>query len=91
MQLKPGNIIGVNFYVGAQGDYGDSQFSGIWGNVFETYHFVDVVLSDAKDLDGDGLDAYAESERGTDPLVADTDGDGIPDGQDAQPTINLLR
>jgi len=48
-------------------------------------------LSDAKDLDGDGLDAYAESARGTDPLAADTDGDGIPDGQDAQPIINQLR
>lgn len=32
------------------------------------------------DYDGDGLCNQTESERGTDPLRADTDSDGIPDG-----------
>jgi hypothetical protein len=91
LQLKPGQIMGFNFYVGDQNEMGDSQFSGFWGNVFETYHFVDVTLSDEGDLDGDGLNAHQESQLGTDPLVADTDGDGLIDSRDSQPVTNLLR
>lgn len=37
------------------------------------------------DADGDGLTAAEEYARGTDPNNADTDGDGVPDGQDPTP------
>lgn len=36
----------------------------------------------AGDQDGDGLTTWREYQLGTDPLNADTDGDGIPDGLD---------
>ncbi len=34
------------------------------------------------DADGDGLDACTEQELGTDPDLADTDGDGVSDGEE---------
>lgn len=37
------------------------------------------------DIDGDGLSNVVEQERGTDPLSADTDGDGISDKDDPKP------
>ncbi len=36
----------------------------------------------AGDQDNDGLPTWREYQLGTDPLSADTDGDGIPDGAD---------
>ena len=42
---------------------------------------VDQSLESA-DYDGDGLSNLAETLAGTDPMSADTDGDGIPDGED---------
>jgi alpha-tubulin suppressor-like RCC1 family protein len=44
------------------------------------------------DVDGDGLTAWREFLLGTDPLNADTNGNGVPDGVDAaagQPAANL--
>jgi hypothetical protein len=38
------------------------------------------------DADGDGLTIGAERYFGTDPLVADTDGDGCSDGREVGPT-----
>jgi Bacterial TSP3 repeat len=37
------------------------------------------------DTDGDGLNDIIENILGTDPNLADSDGDGVPDGQDAFP------
>ena len=38
-----------------------------------------------QDSDGDGVPDYVESQEGTDPLGADTDGDGVGDKADAFP------
>lgn len=40
----------------------------------------DVPACTTDDVDGDGLDACAEFELGTDPVVADSDADGTIDG-----------
>lgn len=39
------------------------------------------------DLDGDGLTNYQEYLAGTNPRSIDTDGDGIPDGEDSNPLV----
>ena len=41
--------------------------------------------STCADVDGDGLDAAGEADKGTDPRNWDTDGDGDPDGADTDP------
>ncbi|MGB2242591.1 MAG: hypothetical protein ACPHX1_04205, partial [Porticoccaceae bacterium] len=46
-----------------------------------------VIDSEDWDIDGDDLDNYYEDEIGTDPYNADTDGDGINDGNDPRPMI----
>lgn len=44
----------------------------------------------ALDNDMDGLTNQQEADEGTDPNNPDTDGDGVPDGQDAWPNEKLL-
>ena len=56
-------------------------------NAWETSHGLNPFdPSDADgDLDGDGLSNLAEFNAGTDPEEGDSDGDGIPDGEDPYP------
>ncbi len=44
-------------------------------------------LDAALDCDADGLNNLEEFQNGTNPTVADTDGDGIPDGEEVHPTV----
>jgi hypothetical protein len=50
---------------------------------WEIEHGLDPTTDDGHlDYDNDGLTNYEEYQRGTDPFNPDTDGDGIPDGQE---------
>jgi hypothetical protein len=52
---------------------------------WEIAHGLDPTVDDSMlDLDGDGLTNLEEYELGTDPLNPDTDGDGIPDGEESR-------
>jgi hypothetical protein len=42
------------------------------------------------DMDNDGLSNSEEARRGTNPLKADTDGDGVNDAVDIMPTLSLI-
>ncbi|MGC4014350.1 MAG: hypothetical protein QM755_07520 [Luteolibacter sp.] len=46
------------------------------------------ITDSTADPDGDTLNAWEETALGTDPLLADTDGDSIPDNLDPYPTVN---
>jgi hypothetical protein len=57
---------------------------------WERQHFGNLTQTGADDPDGDGLNNTAEFQAGTNPTVADTDGDGVDDGSDAFPIDPLL-
>ncbi len=58
---------------------GDDEIVGAWeDDTLEVY--APNVLAD--DADADGLASYGEGVAGTDPLVADTDSDGLLDGEE---------
>ena len=79
-QEKPGG--GVYVY-SLQGDSDNDGMPYIWE---ATYGFDHFDASDAQqDADSDGLTNLQEFQMGTDPLNADTDGDGANDGNDAFP------
>ncbi|MBN1917169.1 MAG: hypothetical protein JW889_04600 [Verrucomicrobia bacterium] len=82
--LEPGKVFGINIYVNTL--KARSQHDGDWGCTFDLFHLVDATLSGPEDLDGDGLNAALEAQRGTDPLDADTDHDGLIDSRDPTPT-----
>jgi hypothetical protein len=64
----------------ANGD-ADGDGDGVWDG-FERWYFGDTSRKANDDGDGDKLDLFDEFQGGTDPTDADTDDDGIPDGQD---------
>jgi len=82
--LEKDKIFGLNIYFNAVND-APNQYSGDWGCVFEIHHFVDSRLTGPEDLDGDGLNANQESQRGTDPADPDTDHDRVLDSRDTTP------
>ncbi len=66
-----------------QGGY--SLLSKAWDNAGNTRFSAIVSIIIALDSDGDGINDFVEILNGTNPFLADTDGDGVPDGQDAYP------
>lgn len=52
---------------------------------YEREHFGNLTQTGAGDPDGDGLNNTEERSGGTNPLKADTDGDGVDDGADSAP------
>ena len=77
------------YMLGRQGDLKawldmDSDSDGI-PDRWERKYFGDVRQTADGDFDGDGLSNIKECRLGTNPVNPDTDGDGIPDGIDADP------
>ncbi|MEQ1747967.1 MAG: hypothetical protein ABL974_00985 [Prosthecobacter sp.] len=94
------SLLGVNYLLlqGYGDDYDGDRFSnGIEMNIMGTNptaagaveNYVWIALSlgfnYGNDPDGDGLEWAAEAALGTSPVVADSDGDGSPDGVDPSP------
>ena len=54
-------------------------------DMWELEHFGNLAGGPSDDADGDGKTNIEEYTNGTDPMLMDTDGDGIPDGTDTNP------
>ena len=63
----------------------DSDSDGL-PDGWERYHFGNLGQGPGGDPDGDGETNLEEFTNGTDPMLEDTDGDGISDGADVHPT-----
>jgi len=68
---------------------GDGDGDGVLDG-FERFFFGTLAPDADTDHDADGLDLLGELLAGSVPTVADTDGDGVPDGSDAAPQDRLL-
>lgn len=66
-------------------DIDGDGFSAETGDTDETNPCIPSLEAANCDQDGDGLTNEQEDEIGTDPSVADTDGDGVIDGDDKEP------
>jgi hypothetical protein len=82
----------TSFSIGSDAS-GASPAKGLFDE-FETFNYrlsAESILANfeavaALDSDGDGISNLDEVANGTDPFDPDTDGDGVPDGQDYAPT-----
>ena len=74
----PGTKRALTIQVTASGDN--------FANALKQTLVIDVSNSTNDDDDSDGLIESEETAKGTKPLAADSDGDGVPDGTDAWPT-----
>jgi len=66
-----------------QGGY--SLLAKVWDNAGNTRFSAIVSILISLDSDGDGINDFVEILNGTNPFLADTDGDGVADGLDAYP------
>lgn len=73
-----GGFIGV-FELAALVDIGDTDNNGLTDD-WERLHFGHIGVNPAADPDSDGLTNFEEFKAGTDPMLADTDSDGLQDG-----------
>ncbi len=66
-----------------QGAY--SLLAKAWDNAGNSRFSAIIYVIISLDSDGDGVNDFTEILNGTNPFLADTDGDGVPDGLDAFP------
>jgi len=69
---------------------GISKINGVTVNIDSNNDGITDVVINNIDADSDGLLTLEENQLGTDPLNNDTDSDGIPDGFEAQYSLNPL-
>ena len=67
---------------------GDTDDDGVLDG-FEKWYYGDISNAGTSDTDGDGADLVTEYRWGSDPTMADTDGDTVPDGNDVAPQDRL--
>jgi hypothetical protein len=67
---------------------GDTDGDGVL-DAFEKWYYGDITNGATSDTDGDGADLAAEYRWGSDPTLADTDGDAVVDGNDVAPQDRL--
>jgi len=67
---------------------GDTDDDGVLDG-FEKWYYGSLANGGNSDTDGDGADLLTEYRWGSDPTLADTDEDSIPDGSDAAPQDRL--
>jgi hypothetical protein len=67
---------------------GDADNDGVLDG-FEKWYYGSTANGGNSDTDGDGADLQTEYRWGSDPTLADTDEDGIPDGSDVSPQDRL--
>jgi len=67
---------------------GDTDNDGVLDG-FEKWYYGTLANGGNSDTDGDGADLVTEYRWGSDPTLADTDEDSIPDGSDAAPQDRL--
>jgi hypothetical protein len=67
---------------------GDTDGDGVLDG-FEQWYYPDLTNLGTSDSDGDGADLLTEYRWGSDPTVADTDGDTVADGNDVAPQDRL--
>ena len=80
-----GGVHGLTWGVGARCLYPCTVYSHQFSNLSATNVYVAGSLTEDANDDGDGLSDVQEATAGTNPLVPDTDGDGVKDGIDRFP------
>ena len=75
----------ASFTIGAPDPGADEDSDGM-PDPWELEHFGNLDQGASDDADGDGVTNHQEYTDGTNPMLMDTDGDGISDGEDLDPT-----
>jgi alpha-tubulin suppressor-like RCC1 family protein len=84
--MNNGSVLGCGLNSSGQAGYPTTTVNPLAATAITNF----LVISAFADPDGDGLLTWREHELGTNPALADTDGDGIPDGWEVNHNLNPL-